>query len=76
MSVWSAKYSRLIMKKSAKTIKYIQDHKDDAFIFHAANEMIKEGKISNDVIVLNVIIYLNNLVTTKDKILNLTKGAA
>ena len=57
-----------------KSIQYIIDHKDDSFIFNAANKMIKEG-FSDDVIVINVIIYLNNLVKTKDTILNSGKVA-
>lgn len=56
------------------TINFIQDHKDESFIFQAANRMIEEG-FDQDTILLNVIIYLKNLVETKDKILKAAKVA-
>lgn len=58
-----------------KIINYIQNHKDDAVIFTLANELFKEGKVNNQDVVLEVIIYLNTLVKTKESILNASKVA-
>lgn len=57
-----------------KAIEYIQDNKDSSFIFSTANRMIEEG-FDDDVILLNVIIYLQNLIKVKDTILNTSKVA-
>lgn len=58
-----------------KVINYIQAHKDDAVIFTLADELFKEGKMNNQDIILEVIIYLNTLVKTKESILTKDQAA-
>lgn len=57
-----------------KSLNYIQDHKDDGFIFMAANKMVEEG-FDADLICLHVINYLNEQIKVKDKILSACKVA-
>lgn len=57
-----------------KSLKYIQDHKDECFIFDAASKMIDEG-FDEDTIVHHVIIYLNNLIRVKEQIIKAGKVA-